>query len=176
MSIEYGKIEENSEIMDVLFAVIIREKTPKSISKKLKVNGSVVRSKLQFLRKKRLLIKDKWDYSPDWDSIYRAMQKAFLLVLDDYEKIKKGSTRKLRKNAKEYFSKELLVSIVKVYSTIYFYGYEKLSFKEMLRSFLTQLARTERKRIRRINPKLLKVKETIERIPTKEDLLFSQFK
>jgi len=67
-----------------------------------------------------------------------------------------------------------LVGILKVYSNIYFYGYEKLSMEEIAKSFLSQLARADKKRIKKIDPKLLEVQRQLKKIRTKEDMLFGE--
>lgn len=174
MSVEYRKIEQNTEVMDVLFAIIKGEKTPQSISKKLKVSGIVVRSKLQFLRKNKLVIKNKWDYSPNWDGIYLAMLKASKEAIVYYEKLSKKSLTSIKNNLRIYFPKELLSGIIEVYSTIYFNGYEKVSMKEMLLSFLAQLSKTDHKKILKRYPKLSEVLYHIQKIPTREEMLFDK--
>ncbi len=166
MSTEYGRIETNDEVVDVLFAVIIGEKTPRGISKRLKSTGSVVRSKLQFLKKSKVVIKDKWDYSPDWTGIYKAMMKALQVVLDGYEKIRKGSTRKIRANVKSYFSEELVRNILTTYSKAYLNGFPKLSMRLILDNFLSQLAQSDEERAKKIDPKLVFVRKELKKLPS----------
>jgi hypothetical protein len=102
-------------------------------------------------------------------------------VLDYYNSIAKSVRRgsakeltKIKKNIQIYFPKELMIGILRVYSLIYFYGYEKLSMKDMIYAFLSQLTKTNNKRIAKINPKLIELKEILKEIPTKEELLFSK--
>ena len=177
----YGDLENNSEVMDVLYAIIHGCKTPKEIVEKLKQNDSTIRSKLLFLRKNDVVLKDKWNYEAKWDVIYQRMLNAINDVLAYYisvaEYVSKRSAEELRmmkKDTKVYFPKKLILEILRVYSLIYFHGYRSLSMYEMMRGFLDQLPKTNDVRIKEINPKLLDVKKVLKDIPTPEEFVISK--
>jgi len=95
-------------------------------------------------------------------------------VLEYYNLLARKQGKRMSKNLWKMFSKEVLLGILKVYSNIYFYGYEKLSMEEIAKSFLSQLARADKKRIKKIDPKLLEVQRQLKKIRTKEDMLFGE--
>lgn len=177
----YTKLEENNEVVDVLYAIATGISSPKDITKKLKQKGSTIRTKLQFLKKNNVVRKDKWSYEANWDNIYRKMLNALNDVLNYYKSLAKNSSKEsvtklthIKNNIEDYFPKEVLLGILRVYSAIYFQGYEKSSMRDMVQVFLNQLRNTEDSRINKINPKLLEVKKVLIGIPTKEELLFAK--
>jgi len=177
---KYSKLENNSEVMDVLYAIVLENKSQKEIVRKLKQKRSTVSSKIWFLKKNKIIKKERWSFYPDQNNIYKKMLNALDDVLNNYISIARnldqdsGGLKKIKKNAAVFFTKETLLGILKVYSLIYFYGFEKLSMVEMIYSFLNQLRKVNDNRIRRIDPKLLSVKKAISEIPMREELVFDR--
>jgi hypothetical protein len=163
----YGRLEESPEVIDVLYALLQGFDTPKKIQKKLKQDGSVVRMKLQFLRKNKVVIKDRWNYKPDWDRISIVMCRTMSSLLKERIKSRRIST-------KVYFKPELLKGIIRVYSAVYFAGYDKLSFRQMAEMFLDSMSHADGKRLEKLNPKLVKLKEILRKKPTKEEMLIDK--
>ena len=178
---KYSKLENNSEVMDVLYAIVLENKSQKEIVRKLKQKRSTVSSKIWFLKKNKVIKKERWNFYPDWDNIYKKMLNALDDILDHYISIARNLEQdpskellKIKKNTDAFFTKETLSGILKVYSLIYFYGYEKLSMRDMIYSFLNQLRKVNDRRIKRIDPKLLNIKKVISEIPMREELLFDR--
>ena len=162
---EFARIEENSEIIDLLYHIIAGYDTVKKLQKKIKRKRSTISTQLMFLRENKVVKKQKWNYSPNWVRI------SVLMSIIISELIEQRIRKKI--NAKKYFTSDLLNSIVRTYSSLYFQGHEKLSFKEMAEAFLDGLLLADEKRVRKISSKLLRLRTILKEIPTKEEILIS---
>ena len=167
MPTHYRKIEDSSEVMDVVYALVLGINTPKEIAEKLG-KGSNVRSKLQFLRKNKVVVKDKWKYDINWDGVSRKMTDATKQIISSYSKLADNTNKKrlqeINVNIKSYFPKTLLMGILKLYAVAYFEGgYDKTSLKEMMQTFLSQLPNAKDEDILRMNKKLMELKEVMKK-------------
>jgi len=173
----YAKVEESSEVVDVLYAIVLGSKTPKEIEGKLRQSDVKVRQKLLFLRQSKVVNKDKWEYTINWVVLSRKMLNVTKELMEHYIGFSEGKNKKgleeIKNNLKEYFPKPLLVGIFKSYSMAYFKGYEKLSLGEMMKTFLKQLRNIEDKKLKSLNKNLLELKNILKDIPSKEQELFS---
>lgn len=90
----FRKIEDASAVMDVLYAIVLGYKTPKEIGKRLG-QGAYIRPKLQSLRENKIVVKEKWNYQPNWNVIYEKMLKALEEVLNYYESISQKHAKRV---------------------------------------------------------------------------------
>jgi len=179
----YKRIEENSEVIDVLYAIILGSRTPHEISKKLKQNGTTVRLKLMFLRNVGVVKKYKWNYEPNWTEICKRMLLAVREVLANYKIVAKDlkprelkKLQQISKKTNDYFSESLLIGILKSYGIAHFRGYQKLSMKEMAQMFLASLPNSDDKGLVKIDKKLLELKEILQKIPSREKFILDNLR
>ncbi len=170
MPTHYANIEDNSEVMDVLFALLVGCSTPANIQTKLK--SGQVRNKLLFLRKEGLIIKSKWKYQPNNDTIYKTVLKTMSGTLAQYERISKnlnkpaGKIKTIRDKPATYFPRDVMLATVTLYAKAFFLGYDAVSFKDIAKAFLSKLAGSGSAKLIRDYPTLKAVKEAIRDVPT----------
>lgn len=82
---KYAKFEVNTEVMDVLFCIVLGHETVKKIREKLKQPQSTISTKLMFLRENEIVRKNKWVFKPNWGVIYDKMYK---VLKDEVRKYK----------------------------------------------------------------------------------------
>ena len=111
---KYLRFETSDEVMDTLFAIIDGNNNVKSIMKVLKQPQSTVSSKLQFLRDNGIVIKDKWNYSINWN----ALNKIFLRELRNQMKMWLKDETKISKFV-TLFNEDRIRNILKAYATLY---------------------------------------------------------
>jgi len=179
MVTRYSSIEDNSEVMDVLYYIILDKNTVKELKNVLKQPQSTISTKLKFLRQNKIIIKDKWTFKPNWEAIYSKMYgilkeilKQKIAINKDIETKKLNELQDVIKNIDAYFSKPLLRGILKVYSLLFTYGYGKHSIYDMIDSFLNVLSKSESRDLEKIDKNLCALKEILRKIPSKDDLLF----
>jgi len=178
MVTRYSEIENNSEVMDVLYYIILGHNTVKELKETLKQPQSTISTKLKFLRQNKIIIKDKWTFEPNWETIYSKMYEYLKEILKQKIAINKDiETKKLNelqdviKNIETCLSKPLLKGLLKVYSLLFTYGYGKHSIYDMLNSFLNLLSKSEDTDLKKIDKNLCVLKKILSKLPSKEELL-----
>ena len=174
MVTRYSRIEDNAEVMDVLYCIILGHKTVKELTELLKQPQSTISTKLRFLKQNRFVIKKKWDFEPNWETINAKMYGVLKGILKQKIAMKKNlEPQKLDelKKVDVYLSKPLLRGLLKVYSLLFTYGYGKYSIYNMLDSFLAVIAKAEDTNLKKIDKNLCLLKKILSDIPSKEELL-----
>jgi len=131
----YRPIQENSEVMDVLYCIALGHDKVKDIMKVLKQPQSTVSEKLRFLIKNKLVKKNKWEFEVDWKALLVLMRKAiekelqwidkrFLKLFDDerlknifitYSKLVIGFKATNNKTIKLGFKPESIRNMMQLY-------------------------------------------------------------
>jgi DNA-binding transcriptional ArsR family regulator len=178
----YAEFEENSEIMDAFYCIILGYGNVKQMVKILKQPQPTISSKLMFLRQNKIVKKEKWSYIPNWVRIY---QKMYELLKDNIRVSLNPKTKRIFKenknlqnkniNPRDYFTDELLRFIVERYARLYFATDEgKFSLNEIVLYFLVGLKNANDRDLKKLNPKLVELKRILIKIPSREDLFFME--
>ena len=179
----YAEFEENNEIMDAFYCIVLGYGNVKQMVKILNQPQPTISSKLMFLRQNKVVKKSKWSYEPDWKVI---CQKMYELLRKSVRIAVKPKTRKMLKKSnkhitskqiepKDYFSEKLLKFIVEKYAQFYFSTYEdKLSLEDLMTYFLVGIKNADDNDLRKLDGKLIELKNKLQKIPSREDLFFME--
>jgi len=164
MVTRYSNIKKNSEVMDVLYYIILGRNTVKELKEVLKQPQSTISTKLRFLRQNKIISKNKWNFEPNWDEIYKIMYAELRKLLD-------FKTKKRSVKPEKYVNKKILKGILKVYSLLFSRDYGKYSIRDMLDSFLDTLSRAKDNDLKKMDKNLLVLKKVLGKLPSEEELL-----
>jgi hypothetical protein len=156
MVTRYVKFEDNSEVMDVLFCVVLGNDSVERIQETLKQAQSTISTKLTFLRKKKIVKKKKWVYEVNWQTLYKIMYS----VIEDFLKLRaKGIAKRVR----YYFPESRLKKILIGYSILFLEeNWLKQTIREIVKDYFLSLMRTDDRQLRKIDPKLLELKRKLK--------------
>lgn len=182
--------------MDVLYCIVLGYGNVKQIIKILKQPQSTISTKLQFLRKKRIVNKNKWTYTPNWTNICSIMGYLIEECLTHHRSFCKavsGNSKKSKKEAHElwkiidkiedYFPKDLLKKILIAYASFYFHSSSfritptKRSLTDIVQYFLVSLTKQFEKPVKHLDEHTKKylwlVKKAIGYLPGIDEIFFN---
>jgi hypothetical protein len=180
----------NKEVMDVFCCVVDGKNTVKSIIKELKQPQSTISEKLRFMVKEHIIIKDKWNFEPNWKMIINEFQclirEQFRIVFEivKYEvdkKNKKGNETmieliELMNNTPQIFNEKRIKRIVEEYSDSLLNCYlEKMPLSELAELYLNTLKRIDTSKFKSFGKDILKIKEFFNKLDVMdmEETLFT---
>lgn len=187
---KYKHFLVNKEVMDVFCCVIDGNNTVKSIMKTLKQPQSTISEKLRFLVKEGVIIKDKWNFKPDWeiikDRFQYAIREYFRMDLD----FLKGTLDKKDKRSKEIlieavdlinnlpniFNERRVKRIVEEYSDSLHNTYlDKLSLNDLVELYLNILRRIDTTKFKRFGKDITRIKRFFNKLNIRdmEETLFT---
>lgn len=165
----YGNIEENEDVVNVLFMVICEYGNVKSMTGYLREKQSTISMKLQFLRKEGLVVKKKWNYEPKWNNIIKLFRNLLLHSTNQYAGWKYGFINIKKSDFKDlerFFPDSFIRRFLENYALQYFcFGVlqglkppslEKLSDDTVLHLWLLKPAE-----LKKVNPKFAELKRGI---------------
>ena len=120
----YGNIEENKDVVDVLFMVIAGHGNVKSMTKYLRQKQNTISMKLTFLRKEKLVTKDKWNYNPNWNGLIKLFRNLLIYGVNKNSAYKEGfldMSKKGFKDFEKYFPDSFIKNFLESYATNYLY-------------------------------------------------------
>jgi len=180
----YRDFETNKEVSDVLFCIVAGHKTVKGMMKILKQPQSTISTKLQFLLKNKVVVKNKWEFDANWNKIYQVMYKvlkenspiALQLYVKSYIrktfKIDDTKIKQLQdiiKNIETYFPKDRLKRILEGYAKLFIQTKEKVSIQDVINQYFIGLIESDEGKL---DKQLSELKEIISKIPSKELAFF----
>jgi DNA-binding transcriptional ArsR family regulator len=153
---KYLRFETSDEVMDTLFAIIDGNTNVKSIMKALKQPQSTVSSKLQFLRDNDIIIKDKWNYSINWN----VLNKVFLIELRNQMKMWLKDETKINKFI-VLFNENRIRSILKAYATLYIVRGKigNINIQQIINDYFHGIMETEDKELRKTDKRFVELKK-----------------
>jgi len=182
----YRDFETNKEVTDVLFCIVSGHKTVKEMMKILKQPQSTISTKIQFLLKNKIILKNKWEFCPNWDRIYQLMYKvlrenspiALQLYIKSYIKktfnIDDDKIQQLQnvvKNIENYFPEDRLKRMLGCYAKLFIRTKEKASVQDIINQYFIGLIESDKSKLDR---QLSELKEIISKVPSKELTFFTQ--
>jgi hypothetical protein len=106
---KYKRFKYNPEVMDVLCCVILGYNRVSDMMKILKQPQSTISEKLRFLKKNKVVKKNKWVFEPNWSRLVNIVRKEVHSVLKFY-------VGKSEKKFMELFDEERIKNIIKTYA------------------------------------------------------------
>ena len=203
---DYSDFKNNSEVVDVLSYVIYGEygainisPTPPKFSvkrmvKKLKQPQSTVSTKLKFLIENEVVIKDKWDFKPNWKVLVRLFQKeakdlfkdivyslgkgsGFVILKGDDSNMRKEHDSRLNKATAMLevvpviFNECRVKTICEGYADTFVDGYlEKMSLHELVEAYVDALKRLDTSEFKNFGKDIVSVKEFFNEIGNSYDM------
>ena len=165
----YGNIEENSDVTDVLFMVIAGHGNVKLMRKYLRQRQNTISMKLQFLRKEKLVVKNKWSYSLNWKKITKLFRDLLIYGVNKNSAYKKGfldMSKKDFKDFEKYFPDNFIRKFLESYAMNYLYfgvaqKLEAPSLEKLADDTTLHLWFLSPSKLRKINPKFEDLKKGI---------------
>ena len=120
----YGNIEENKDVVDALFMVIAGYGNVKSMTKYLGQRQNTISMKLTFLRKEKLVMKDKWKYAPNWKEITKLLKGLLIYGVNKNSAYKMGfldMSKKDFRDFEKYFPGDFIKKFLGSYAVNYLY-------------------------------------------------------
>jgi predicted transcriptional regulator len=153
---KYSQFEQNNGVSDVLFNVIEGRNTVKGIMKILGQPQSTVSSKLQFLRKNNIVIKDKWKYEPNWRELNRIFLEEVRRQMGEWMKDRKQINRFIK-----LFNEERIKSIIRAYSVPFVLNKDmrsEASMQNIVSDYFYGMSEMEDKDLKKIDESFVELK------------------
>jgi len=162
----YENMGENKDVVDVLFMVIAGHGNVKLMTKYLRQKQNTISMKLAFLRKEKLVVKDKWSYSPSWNGITKLFRELLIYGVNKNSAYKEGFPDMKKKDFKDfekYFPDSFTRKFLESYAVSYLYfgvpqGLEPPSLEKLADDTILHLWFLNPSKLRKINPKFAELK------------------
>jgi len=183
MVTRYSRIEDNAEVMDVLYCIILGHNTVKKLKDILKQPQSTISTKIQFLLKNKVILKNKWEFYSNWNNTYQVMYKILkenspislqFYVKSYIRKVFKISDSKVKqlekviKNIELYFPEERLKRIVEGYAKLFIQNKEKASIQDIINQYFVGLIGLDKDSIKELDEPLRELYSIMKKVPSKE--------
>jgi len=146
----YRPLPENAEVVDVLCSVILHYDNVSSIMKILKEPQSTVSEKLRFLKKNRVISKNKWEFEVNWDELLKLLRSL----------VKKELIGLSKKHLKLFDGR--LKRIMEVYSAMVIeLGHKPKSLRDIVWMYLLGVCQTDNKELEKADKGFVKLKKEL---------------
>ena len=169
----YTRFIDNSEVIDVLYMLSLGLRSVKELSRRLKQPQPTVSTKIRYLVQNQIIKKKAWEFEINNRKLNSEFIRSFKEVIDEFKMIAhSGSLDALSRNASKIITSEISESILSIYAKMFVRGYRKLSVKDMVREFITSLSDASESEVRKLDPRLLKLRKSISSEMFGRKLLF----